>query len=71
MLILLFSFVGPQLQAQTAATLTGVITNGVTGSHVTGAKILVDTHTAYSVSGGLYSVVVDPAGTFPVICSKA
>jgi hypothetical protein len=71
MLILLFSFVGPQLQAQTAATLTGVITNGVTGSPVTGAKILVDTHTAYSVSGGLYSVVVDPAGTFPVICSKA
>jgi len=58
------------LNASTAI-LQGVVTNGSTGSAITGAKITVNGHSVLSTSGGVYSLVVEPVGSFPASCSKA
>ncbi len=55
----------------TPAILQGVVTNGANGQPVVGAKIVVNGMAAWSTSGGVYSVAIDPPGTFPASCSKA
>jgi len=52
------------------AFLTGFITNSLTGNPIIGAKIQVNSSTGFSVIGGAYFMVIDSAGTFPVLCSK-
>jgi len=54
----------------TPAVLMGVVTNGATTLPVVGAKITVNGKSTWSTSGGIYSLSVDPVGTFPVTCSK-
>ncbi len=56
----------PALQA----TLQGIITNAANGLPVVGAKILVNGKSALSTSGGVYSLAIEPVGTFPVSCTK-
>ncbi len=53
------------------AMLQGVVTNGATGLPVIGAKITVNGQFAWSTSGGIYNLMVNPVGTFPVSCIKA
>ena len=53
-----------------SAILTGIITNAVTGSPVTGAKVVVNSHVTFSISGGFYTIVIDSTGTFPITCIK-
>ncbi len=53
-----------------AATLTGVITNALTGTGIVGVRITVNGNVTYSVSSGVYSLTVEPAGTYPVSCAK-
>ncbi|MCX6284447.1 MAG: carboxypeptidase regulatory-like domain-containing protein [Bacteroidetes bacterium] len=53
------------------AVLTGRVTNAATGLGIKGAKIVVNGKATYSIDNGLYSMNVTPAGTFPVIFSKA
>jgi hypothetical protein len=65
-----FSFGGHAVPF-TASTLNGVVTNPVTGAGITGAMITVNGATAWSVSGGVYSLTIDPPGTYSVSCSKA
>jgi len=54
-----------------SATLVGAVTNAVTGLPVTGAHITVNGVTTHSVSAGVFSMNIDPAGTYPVSCAKA
>ncbi len=51
--------------------LMGVVTNATTGAPVIGAKISVNGQVAWSTSGGIYSLNVDPPGTYTVTCFKA
>ena len=60
-----------EIAPATPAILMGVITNGANGVPVVGAKVVVNGNSTYSTSGGIYSLSVDPVGTFPVNCSKA
>jgi hypothetical protein len=55
---------------QNPATLTGIVTNCVTGSPVIGAVISVGTLSTYSVSGGIYTLSITQPGTWSVTCSK-
>jgi hypothetical protein len=48
----------------------GVVTGSSNGSPVIGAKISLNGQVAYSTFGGVYSLAISPAGTFPVSCSK-
>jgi hypothetical protein len=54
--------------------LAGIVTNASTGAPIIGAKIQASNppynSTAYSVTGGAYTLNVYPVGTFPVTCSK-
>ncbi len=52
------------------ALLTGTVTFANTGQPVVGARIEVNGQITYSVSGGLYSLSVTPAGTFTVTITK-
>jgi hypothetical protein len=52
------------------AILQGLVSNGANGLPVVGAKVAVNGTFAWSTFGGVYTLVVDPAGTFPVLCSK-
>jgi hypothetical protein len=63
---LLFGQSGPA----TGAFLMGVVTNGTNGAPIVGAKITVNGQIAWSTSGGIYSLNVDPTGTYPVNCFK-
>jgi len=60
-----------QSNRSSPAILQGIVTNGATGSPVVGAKVTVNGNFTYSASGGVYTLTVTPAGTFPVSCSKA
>ncbi|MFZ4561964.1 MAG: carboxypeptidase regulatory-like domain-containing protein [Bacteroidales bacterium] len=51
--------------------LVGQITNAANGAPVTGAKIVVNGLTTYSIIGGLFALDIFPGGTFPVAISKA
>ena len=52
------------------ALLMGVVTNGATGTPIVGARVVVNGKSAWSTSGGIYSLAVTPAGSFPVACTK-
>jgi len=52
------------------ADLTGIVTNGVDGIPIFGAKITAGAFTAYSLEDGSYSVTVMPSGSYTVTCSK-
>jgi len=52
------------------ATLSGVITNAVSGAPIIGAKITVNDQSTWSISGGIYSLDIDPVGSFPVTFRK-
>ena len=54
----------------TPAILSGTITNIQTNIPLVGAKIQVNNQITWSVSGGYYTLSVDPVGTFPVMCTK-
>ena len=69
-LILLIFFCVSAGMPQSSATLTGTVTNNLSGSPIIGAKISVGTNYTYSLYGGLYFLTIDPPGTFPVSCSK-
>jgi len=69
-LVFVFFFCQLILWAQNPALLSGTVTNGNNGNPVTGAKISVSNQTAYSVTGGNYSVGVTPVGTYIVTCAK-
>lgn len=77
MFFLLFGLFAPgekamaQYLQSSPAFLTGVVTNAANGIPIIGAKIQVQNHTAYSVAGGVYSLAIEPTGTFPVQCAKA
>lgn len=69
-LALFIWFLGVTGIAQTPATLNGLVTNCITGSPVIGAKITVGTTSTYSVFGGIYSLSVNPPGSYSVNCAK-
>jgi len=50
--------------------LTGIVTNALTGSPITGAKVIVNSSVGYSLGNGIYTIVIDSVGTFPILCSK-
>jgi hypothetical protein len=52
-----------------AATLTGTITNCVTGVPIEGAKVAIGTNFTYSNAAGNYTLQVFPGGTFTVTVS--
>jgi hypothetical protein len=56
--------------AQNPATLMGIVTNCVTGAPVVGAVVSVGTLSTYSVSGGIYTLTINPTGTWQVTCAK-
>ena len=70
-LVLIFSFILAPGFTQTPGTLTGIITNCVTGAPVVGAKVTVGTLYTFSVFGGIYSLSINPPGTFTVGCVKS
>jgi hypothetical protein len=59
------------LWGQNPALLSGIVTNGNNANPLIGAKITVNNQNAYSVTGGNYSIAVNPVGTFTVGCTKA
>ena len=69
-ILMIFCLVYSQSLFATSAFLQGIVTNGANGMPVTGAKIVVNGQSALSVSGGVYTLVIDPVGTFPVGCTK-
>lgn len=69
-LVLIFSFILAPGFTQNAATLNGIVTNCVTGAPVVGAKVTVGTLYTFSVSGGIYSLSINPPGTYSVTCVK-
>jgi hypothetical protein len=60
-----------QLAPATPAILQGVISNGATGLPVVGAKVIVNGKSTFSTSGGIYSLSINPVGTFTVNCTKS
>jgi hypothetical protein len=56
-------------KAQTG-TLTGVVTNCVTGDPVIGAKVTWGYNYTYTTTGGLYSMTIYPTGTYNLIVAK-
>ncbi|MFZ4520182.1 MAG: choice-of-anchor J domain-containing protein [Bacteroidales bacterium] len=52
------------------AVLQGIVTNGANGLPVVGAKISVNGTFTWSTSGGIYTIAINPAGTFQVSCVK-
>ncbi|MEI7662472.1 MAG: choice-of-anchor J domain-containing protein [Bacteroidota bacterium] len=61
---------GAQTAPLTPAILMGVVTSGPNSPAVVGAKVIVNGSFTYTTSGGIYSMPVDPAGTFTVTCLK-
>ena len=53
------------------ATLTGIVTNCVTGSPIVGALVTVSNASTYSVSGGIYTLSISTPGTYTASCSFA
>jgi hypothetical protein len=69
-ILVLSSFITLPLFSQSVATLTGTVTNGITGTPVTGAKISIGNDLTYSVIGGTYVLAISQAGTYSVSSSK-
>ena len=57
--------------SQNPATFTGIVTNCNTGNPIIGAKITAGTLVTYSVFGGIFSLSINPPGTYNVTCTKA
>ncbi len=53
-----------------AAELMGVVTRTPSGEPVIGARIEVNGNYTYSIVGGIYSLSLNQAGTWPVQCTK-
>jgi len=53
------------------AVLNGTITDAISGYPIVGVKISVNDHQTWSVAGGIYSLEIEPVGTFPVEFTKA
>jgi len=74
LLLFLGKLAGISAQQPTAplipALLTGTVTNAITGAAVIGAKITVNDQTGWSVFGGVYSIQVDPLGSYTVQYQK-
>ncbi len=70
LLVLVYCFIIAPGFAQTPATLNGIVTNCVTGAPVVGAKVTVGTLNTYSVFGGIYSLSINPPGSYTVSCAK-
>jgi hypothetical protein len=68
--VIFFLFILMTDFAQNPATLTGIVTNCLTGTPVIGAKITVGTLSTWSVSGGNYTLSQIPPGSHAVTCSK-
>ena len=56
--------------SQSPATLSGIVTNGLTGAPIIGAKISFDNNSTWSVAGGFYYLSITSGATLPVVCSK-
>src|SRR5271157_4944421 len=56
--------------SQNPATLTGIVTNCATGAPVIGALVSTGSLSTYSVSGGIYTLSISPAGTYTVTYTK-
>lgn len=69
-LVLILSFFVAPGFTQNPGTLTGIVTNCATGAPVIGAKVTVGTLNTFSVFGGIYSLSIDPPGTYSVTCVK-
>jgi len=69
-LVLVFYFFAATGFEQNPATLTGIVTNCVTTAPVVGAKVTVGTSSTFSVFGGIYSLSINPPGTYSVMCVK-
>jgi hypothetical protein len=70
LLVLILSFIVAPGFTQNPATLSGIVTNCVTGTPVVGAEVTVGTLMTFSVFGGIYSLSIDPPGTYSVTCVK-
>jgi hypothetical protein len=57
--------------AATSALLQGIITNGTSGVPIVGAKVFVNGDYTWSTSSGVYTLAVDPPGTYTVLAAKA
>lgn len=57
-------------ESATSATLMGIVTNITTGNPITGAKIVVNNQVTWSTTGGVYTLTVDPVGTYTATCMK-
>lgn len=56
--------------APLTSNLSGTVTNSITGTPIIGAKITVNNQETWSVFGGVYSILVNPVGSFPVKYQK-
>jgi hypothetical protein len=70
LVLLMQSFIIVSGFSQSPATLMGIVTNCNTGNPIIGALVSVGTQSTYSVFGGIYSLSVNPPGTFTVTCQK-
>ena len=71
LLVLILSFITATGFTQNPATLSGIVTSCTTGAPVVGAKVTVGTFLTFSVFGGIYSLSINPPGTYSVTCVKA
>ncbi|MCX6267874.1 MAG: carboxypeptidase-like regulatory domain-containing protein [Bacteroidetes bacterium] len=60
-----------QSSPSTPAFLQGIVSNGASGAPVVGAKVVVNGQSTRSAALGVYTLAIDPAGTFPVSSMKA
>ena len=60
-------FLSPRSQP---AILTGTVVEFIGGNPVVGAKVMVGNQVTYSVAGGLYTLNIDPPGSFTVQAAK-
>jgi hypothetical protein len=69
-IVFFFACSGALSAPATPAILMGVVTNGAGGTPIVGARVVVSGAHTYSTSGGVYSLAIDPVGTFVVTCAK-
>lgn len=69
-LVLYFCLIVLTGYTQNPATLTGIVTNCATGAPVIGALVSTGSLSTYSVSGGIYTLSISPAGTYTITYTK-
>jgi len=57
-------------QPAAPALLQGLVSNLAGNAPVVGATVLVNGMTTLTVSGGVYTILIDPPGAYPVQCTK-